>query len=347
MFYQRIVLILIIAFSAIIPAKASALSCGDIITENITLTEDLHCENTWYALMIGANNITLNLNGHTLSGPGAYPDDGVYIYGVEVNGRRNAKVINGTLRGFDFGIRANHADGLLVKNVVFHKGGDGVNIGSTIGATITDNQFIEQANSGVTLYTAQEQTSKYNQISNNEIYGARNAIDVCGGNSGKSYENKVHNNLILRSKLRAIRIASSNNNIIYNNNISSAAHVGIDISRSSFNTVKGNRLKLGNYGITIHGDNLFDSCYGSNANISSGNKITENQVIDFHIGIEVGVSSISTKPNVYKNTLKTNEIFNSTIGIYFDELSANNYATDTQFEYTVNEVVDVGQENEY
>lgn len=347
MFYQRIIFTLIVAFSAAIPTKATALSCGDIITVNTTLTEDLHCENTWYALMIGANNITLNLNGHTLSGPGIYTDDGIYVYGLEIYNRRNTKIINGTLQGFDFGIRANLADGLLVKDVVFHKGGDGINLGSTSGAIITDNQFLGQANTGIKLYTAEEQISKYNRINNNEIYGATNAIDVCGGNSGKNYDNKIHNNLILQSKLRAIRIASSNNNVIYENNISSAGHAGIDISRSSFNTIKGNRLKLGNHGITIHGDNSIDSCYGSNAIISSENQIIENQIVDFHTGIEVGLSSINTKPNVFKNTLKANEVFDSSVGIYFDELSANNYATGTLFEYTINNVVDVGQGNEY
>jgi parallel beta-helix repeat protein len=265
--------------------------------------------------MIGADNITVNLNGYTLSGLGVYPDDGVYVYGLEVYNRKNIKIINGTLRGFDLGIRANLADGLLVKDMVFHKGGDGLNIGSTSGATITNNQFLQQKNTSIKLYTAEEQISKYNLVSYNEIYGATNAIDVCGGNSGKNYDNKIHNNLILHSKLRAIRIASSNKNVIYGNNISSSGHIGIDISRSSFNTVKGNRLKLGNHGITIHGENSSDSCYGSNTTISRENQIVDNQIIDFHTGIEIGLSSINTKPNVYKNTLKANETFDSAVGI--------------------------------
>ena len=45
---------------------SQALSCGDVITRNTTLTADLHCTTGFYALEIGRDHVTLNLNGHTL-----------------------------------------------------------------------------------------------------------------------------------------------------------------------------------------------------------------------------------------------------------------------------------------
>ena len=44
-------------------------NCGDTITEDTTLDQDLACPpGTGSAIVIGASNITLDLGGHTLSG---------------------------------------------------------------------------------------------------------------------------------------------------------------------------------------------------------------------------------------------------------------------------------------
>src|SRR5579883_1710570 len=47
-------------------ARAYALSCGDTVTANTTLTADLNCVAS-SGLIIGANNVTIDLNGHTIS----------------------------------------------------------------------------------------------------------------------------------------------------------------------------------------------------------------------------------------------------------------------------------------
>ena len=53
------------------PASAAPVSCGDVITVDTVLTQDLTC-GPGDALVIGANGITLDLGGHTITGPGAY-----------------------------------------------------------------------------------------------------------------------------------------------------------------------------------------------------------------------------------------------------------------------------------
>ena len=51
------------------PALASHVSCGDTITADTTLDSDLvDCPNN--GIVIGANNVTLDLNGHTIDGDG-------------------------------------------------------------------------------------------------------------------------------------------------------------------------------------------------------------------------------------------------------------------------------------
>ena len=54
-------------------ALASHVGCGDTITTDTTLDSDLaNCPNN--GIVIGADNITLDLNGHTIDGDGALVD---------------------------------------------------------------------------------------------------------------------------------------------------------------------------------------------------------------------------------------------------------------------------------
>ena len=57
-------------------AGAPAVSCGSTLTKSTTLTADiLHCAGT--ALVIGADGITVNLGGHTISGTNAKDSEGI------------------------------------------------------------------------------------------------------------------------------------------------------------------------------------------------------------------------------------------------------------------------------
>lgn len=74
------------------PASATAVTtaavqCGDVVTANVVLTADLVCSGT--GLTIGADNVTVNLAGRTVSGAPA----------VSVPDRRDTKIVNGTLAG--------------------------------------------------------------------------------------------------------------------------------------------------------------------------------------------------------------------------------------------------------
>jgi hypothetical protein len=54
-------------------ALASHVSCGDTVTADTTLDSDLvNCPNN--GIVIGADNITLDLNGHTIDGDNALVD---------------------------------------------------------------------------------------------------------------------------------------------------------------------------------------------------------------------------------------------------------------------------------
>lgn len=60
--------VLIALFGGVTPAHAGAMpQCGDTLRQSAKLTADLECPGT-AGLIIGANGVTLNLDGHTLSG---------------------------------------------------------------------------------------------------------------------------------------------------------------------------------------------------------------------------------------------------------------------------------------
>ena len=77
------------------PVAAAVVPCGTVVTTSITLTSDLGpCVGD--ALIAGADNITINLGGFTISGTGTGA-------GVRVAQRTGVTVTNGTIQGFPAG----------------------------------------------------------------------------------------------------------------------------------------------------------------------------------------------------------------------------------------------------
>ena len=85
-------------------AQTAPLSCGDTITVDTTLDRDLlDCPNN--GIVIGADDITLDLNGHTISGDGkpfkACPEREICDVGVLNDGHDGVTVRNGSVGQFD------------------------------------------------------------------------------------------------------------------------------------------------------------------------------------------------------------------------------------------------------
>jgi len=83
-------------------AAASDVSCGDTITSDTRLHSDLRdCPGN--GIVIGANNITLNLNGHTIDGDGVLGCTELYAcdFGVDnTAGHHGVTVEDGSIRDF-------------------------------------------------------------------------------------------------------------------------------------------------------------------------------------------------------------------------------------------------------
>ena len=81
------------------PTGSTTVNCGDTLTRNTVLTADLHCAGN--ALVIGADHVTLDLGGHTISGNGTGTGIALRESGVPV---AHTVVTNGTLARFATGL---------------------------------------------------------------------------------------------------------------------------------------------------------------------------------------------------------------------------------------------------
>lgn len=81
------------------PAEAAHVACGETITVDTTLDGDIGpCDDN--GIIIGADGVTINLNGHRIFGTDQ-PGDGA---GVLMRGVSGATVFNGTVEDFDGGV---------------------------------------------------------------------------------------------------------------------------------------------------------------------------------------------------------------------------------------------------
>src|SRR5262245_6223756 len=95
------------------PAGASTALCGTTITVNTTLSEDVGpCAAD--GIELGADNITLNLNGHTVFGT-ADVGDGL---GIWAQGRTGLTIRGGTVTNFDAGVALVSTTNSLVTQIV-------------------------------------------------------------------------------------------------------------------------------------------------------------------------------------------------------------------------------------
>jgi hypothetical protein len=112
----------------------AAVSCGQILTASVTLRADLHCEGD--ALTIGANGVTVDLAGHTLSGGGK--GTGITLSAAE--SVAGALIENGAITGFGDGVKVgpNGATSPSLDQVHFTYDGAGGGAAIELGTTTVD-----------------------------------------------------------------------------------------------------------------------------------------------------------------------------------------------------------------
>jgi parallel beta-helix repeat protein len=195
-----------IALACALPTPASALDsnykgettvrCGDLITKSIKLANDLHnC--TGNGLEVGAANITIDLNGHTIDGSGiSGSSSGIdnSQAGSRNTGFPGVTIKNGAVTGFASGVTlGNGANRNVVHYIHAIANGTGILLtGSSRGTLLYRNSVVNNAVDGISVASAVTGT----RIDNNDANGnGDDGIDVdATGSTTVIRNNRARNN---------------------------------------------------------------------------------------------------------------------------------------------------------
>jgi len=148
------------------------------VTANTKLSADVGpCPGD--GLVIGADNITLDLNGHRVSGklnpsPGS-PTNTANARGVTFRRTRGSTVMNGEVTRFAVGVAigggsANHVTGLNVHDNLGTDDGDGISVSGSSGNRIDKNRVVHNGQwSGISLLNAGATGSTNNTVADNIV----------------------------------------------------------------------------------------------------------------------------------------------------------------------------------
>jgi parallel beta-helix repeat protein len=299
------------AFAAQRQAMAAQPSCGDTITADTTLVSDLtNCPGD--GIVIGADNITLDLNGYTIGGD-AMPAVTGFDIGIRNEGHDGVTIEGGTVRQFDRGVEFDRASGnrLLDLTVTNNNGRAIVGDGST--DTLIEGNFASSNDrSGLILLS-----SDHNMIDHNRFSG--NAAAGIGGFTAS--QNRIeHNVLSDNGNEGTFWTDGSNDNQIYQNSVSDNNGEGMVIDGgSSRNAVIRNHVFRNHDDIIIAGSNntvianlvtdalaCDDGCgYGISVNGGSDNLVARNVVARTVHGIRLDAYE---QPPVIRNVFRDNVV---------------------------------------
>jgi large repetitive protein len=228
------------------PAAARTLGCGDVITVDTRLDGDLlDCPDE--GLLIGADDITLDLDGHTIDGDGISPETcpvqgRACDVGVDnTAGHSGVTIEGGSIQEFAAGvIVSGGADGNQLRRLtISHTTNEAVGVGDTTNTVIDGNTMTDP---GITAVVVQESSDTV--VSGN----------VASGSTGYAMYLMGDNNDIERNRLDSGEhgfAVGGNNNTVRGNVVSSSGG-GIDVvDGATANRVEDNRLRDVGDGIIV------------------------------------------------------------------------------------------------
>jgi parallel beta-helix repeat protein len=263
------VVVAILSVFALRPRSAPAqqVGCGAKITTDTRLEGDLvNCPNN--GIVIGADGITLNLNGHVIDGDGAptanCPDRTPCDIGVVNDGHDRVVIKGGAIREFDPGVfvyRARHA-------------------------LLRDLSTVENTGNGIVLSRSARSRVQGNSASRNGL-----TTDFPGIVLFESHNNRItHNTMAGNGDLGLILYGSDRNHISYNS-LRRNPEDGM-IIHGSDNEIFGNRMIRNGGGVLISKVGNFGPIVG--------NEVRRNYVRDPRAG-GIAVDPVSKRTVVSRN----------------------------------------------
>jgi parallel beta-helix repeat protein len=169
-------------------------SCGQIVTEDVTLTSDLDCGNG-EGLIVGASGVTINLNGYSISsGDDASSEDLSMDYdgssGILVSNADDVAITGlGEIIGFDRGVTFMGSSGGQVTDLQLADNGIGVLMSGSTGTELSRNTI---TNNGIAAISdsSNEGVVAFNQI----VANVENGILLLGSDDNVVAANNMFGN---------------------------------------------------------------------------------------------------------------------------------------------------------
>lgn len=167
---------------------AYALQCGDVITQDTVLTEDLGpCSGN--GLVVGQPGVTLNLNGHSITGTGTAI--GIWLRFPNPNGPATVQG-PGVVAGFGFGVAFSMINNVTIRDVRFLDNVVQISFAHSNTVLIANNELIGRGSAETAI---QVSSSSLVTIQENKISGHSKA-GIAGSNAAAI---SVLNNVIRRN----------------------------------------------------------------------------------------------------------------------------------------------------
>lgn len=311
------------------PAGAVVPTCGSTITVNTVLTGDMTCPGD--GLFINADGVTLDLNGHTVTGPGPNAPNGPngVLAGIRIlTGHTGVVIKNGRVEAFPGGIRLLSASNNEVFGVTLVNNGLGLNafvngpnaaspdnnhihdnaVESSTGAGVqlvgngqrfVNNQLVNNGNAGLVANTNNSTFTRNLIAGNGVIGGVNNGVGLQLTGNG----NTVQGNSVERNASTGININGSNNVMsanAVNQNGGNATNIG---GPSTTATLANNRIENNQFNANGSPTNSFGAI---NVFSSSGTVLTGNQVVGIRRATGIFIAGNNASATVSGNMFNQN-----------------------------------------
>ncbi len=337
-----------------LPLLIPAVPCGTVISEDTDLTDDvLNCMGI--GLIIGADDITLDGKGHTISGvPGS-------TYGIYLNNRTYFAIKNANIMNYYIGIFADNAENGNMSDNNLESNFIGLRLLNSHQNEILENNIRSNAIYGMQLLFSSnnkinhntlvdnnlglyfsDSESYYNEIDDNLVNGDLyyHFVNMVGG----TFEDKVLKASGVGNLGKISLINCSNlilKNVTLENNELGAGLFLYNADNNSLNVTASNNA----YGIRLESSdnndidvNATQNQYGIFLNLSSGNEIFNSKTSNNYYGIFLVASSGNNLTNIHaegnyngillsysnQNNLTIIKAYSNVDGIFLKDNSSEN-----------------------
>lgn len=219
----------------------SSLNCGTTINEDTYLTNDLQfCTDN--GLIIGSGNITLDCQGHKITGQGL-----AFSNGITLNGKTDVTIKNCVIENYHYGIKAVYggrnkfSDNELSRNI------NGIFVQGEIFDIIDRNEVYDNFN-GIDLVATNNV-----KVTNNEVYENVNGIYLEPLSFSLNTEAEITENEVEKNRV-GIFLEGTGNTKVNGNEIKRNSKIGLYVKEEFYNNIYWDNLFF------LNKQNAFEEC---------------------------------------------------------------------------------------